>query len=326
MLLGAVKAGSMRSLTPDVAEQHFGVEQVERREVGKQRGGAGRRGVQPVGQGNLPVVGGEVGLDLPVEFGDEGNAIASREVRDALKIRFLRRLGRAGVAAGGLGHEEPAGNRWAQGLEVQAEVAPADQPHRVGEDDRAFGGDHVPAAEPGHGQTLEIFVPVLQVQHGVLNGGQPKKLLRSALGADLPSFQVLPSEQAVHKLKPGAAKRDRHANPKHLIGARLHERVAGARTGHGRVDRSPAECLQLTSALLPMHGHQGQDEVGLIELHALGVDPDEDLRDLLLVGGGTEFYDLKTEIAQITDPVDAFLQLVLLSIVQVPAPRLGQSV
>ena len=66
------------------------------------------------------------------------------------------------------------------------------------------------------------------------------------------------------------------------------------------------------AALLPVHRHQREDEVGLVELDALGVDPDEDLGDLFLVGCGAELDDLEPEVAEVVDPVDALLEVVLL--------------
>ena len=53
-----------------------------------------------------------------------------------------------------------------------------------------------------------------------------------------------------------------------------------------------------------------------LSLHALGVDPNEDLGDLLLVGLGAEFDDLEPEVAEVADPVDALLEPILLLVVQ----------
>ena len=67
-----------------------------------------------------------------------------------------------------------------------------------------------------------------------------------------------------------------------------------------RVDGGSAELLELPAPLLPVDRHQREDEVGLVELHALGVDPDEDVGDLLLVRAVVlELDHLEAEVPQV---------------------------
>ena len=83
--------------------------------------------------------------------------------------------------------------------------------------------------------------------------------------------------------------------------------------------------LELPAALLPVHGHQRQDEVGLVELDAFGVDPNERSRDLLLIGARSQLDDLEPEVAKITDPVDPLLEQVLPQRYGSSTPRLSDT-
>ena len=168
-------------------------------------------------------------------------------------------------------------------------------------------------------------MPVLQVQGRVLRGGEQAELPGAPGLADLTGFQVLAAEQVVNQLQACPAERDGDADPQQLVRTGVQERVAWARPGHRRVDRGPAERLELPTALFPVHRHQGQDEVGLVELDSLGVDPHENLGDLFLVRRDTQLDDLEPEVPQIADAVDPFLQDVLLSVIKVAAARLGQT-
>ena len=168
-------------------------------------------------------------------------------------------------------------------------------------------------------------MPVLQVQDRILRRGEQAELPGAPGLADLTGLQVLTAQQAVHQLQTRPAERDRDADPQQLVRTRVQERVARAGPGHCRVDRGPAERLELPAALFPVHRHEGQDEVGLVELDPLGVNPHENLGDLLLVRRDTQFDDLEPEVPQIADPVDTFLQDVLMSVIQVAAARLGQT-
>ncbi|MDP4015048.1 MAG: hypothetical protein Q8P38_10585 [Candidatus Nanopelagicales bacterium] len=98
----------------------------------------------------------------------------------------------------------------------------------------------------------------------------------------------------------------------HLVGQGIDEWIACRRTRDARIDSGPRKCLQRALALFPVHRHQGEDEIRLIELDALGVGPDEDFRDLLLIRLRGEHDDLEEEVCQIMHPVDAFAERVLL--------------
>ena len=167
-------------------------------------------------------------------------------------------------------------------------------------------------------------MPVLQVQGRVLRSGEQAELLGAPGLADLAGFQVLTAEQVVTSCS-GSAERDGDADPQQLVRTRVKEWVARAGPGHCRVDCGPAERLELAAALFPVHRHQGQDEVGLVELDSLRVDPHENLGDLLLVRRDPQLDDLEPEVPQIADAVDPFLQDVLLSIIKIAAARLGQT-
>ena len=92
-----------------------------------------------------------------------------------------------------------------------------------------------------------------------------------------------------------------------------------------RIDRFAAELLELPTALLPVNRHEREDEVGLVELDAFGVDADEDLRDLLLVAVGAELDDLEAEVAEVADTVDALLERVLVVVGERLVARLARA-
>jgi hypothetical protein len=62
-----------------------------------------------------------------------------------------------------------------------------------------------------------------------------------------------------------------------------------ALAGHGRLARCAAKVFRRMPALVPGYGEQGQDKVGLVELDALAVNADEDLRYLLLIHPWRDF-------------------------------------
>lgn len=85
---------------------------------------------------------------------------------------------------------------------------------------------------------------------------------------------------------------------------------------HPRSERRPPPFPARVAPVLADSG-QSEDEVGLLELDPFGVDPHEDLGDLVFLGGRPELDDLEREVAQVADPVDPLLQLVLTAVVQV---------
>ena len=78
------------------------------------------------------------------------------------------------------------------------------------------------------------------------------------------------------------------------------------------------EVLELASALLPEHAHQRQDEIGLVQRDALGVDPHEDLGYLLLFHRRGELDRLEGVITQVVDPADRLIKLVGFCLGQFP--------
>ncbi len=140
-----------------------------------------------------------------------------------------------------------------------------------------------PPRVPRHPDRGEEVVPVLEVQHPRLRVAEQLELPLPPLLAELARLEVLPPEDGVDVLEPGALEREPHAHAEELVGARLDEVVERGRPALRRGPRCPAEPLELGAPVVPEHRHQREDEVGLVELDALAVDADEDLGDLLLV-------------------------------------------
>jgi hypothetical protein len=77
-----------------------------------------------------------------------------------------------------------------------------------------------------------------------------------------------------------------------------------------------AELFQVAASGVPVHRHERQDEVGLFELDALGVDPDEDVGDLLLRGVRGELQCRERVVTQVVKPVDRLDDLIFLVVAQ----------
>ena len=90
--LGGVVWGSSSSLT-FTSLNRSSVEQVQRRPVGEQGRRPRRRGVEPVREGDVPVVAGEVGPDDPIQLSTERLAARRIEAAQTGQIRFELALG-----------------------------------------------------------------------------------------------------------------------------------------------------------------------------------------------------------------------------------------
>ena len=173
---------------------------------------------------------------------------------------------------------------------------------------------------------LQELVPVGEVDDLVLREPQAIELLVAALGAHVAGFEVLTAEDVVHVLQSPPSERKPDAGPKELVRARIDEGVLRRRTGHLRIDGLASEFLELTPTLLPVHRHEREDEVRLVELDSFGVGADEDLGNLLLARCHSKLDHLKTKVAQVPNSVDALLKNVLLVVIERLASRLAQPV
>ncbi len=155
-------------------------------------------------------------------------------------------------------------------------------------------------------------MPVRQVHYLVVGAAQHLELLGSAFGAHVAGFEVLAAQNAVDVLETFPPESKPHAGVQHLVRLRIEKGVPCRRSYDVGVDGVSTERFELETALLPVHGHQRQNEVGLVERDALGVGPDEDIRDLFFVGAGIQLDDLKAKITQVPDAIDSLLQVILL--------------
>ena len=184
-------------------------------------------------------------------------------------------------------------------LQVEAEVEAADQPERVAEERAAFSEVIIlrlrkPAVCRHFRNSCQL------VSRATCSWACRKRSncssRRSAL--TLPGLEILAAQDVVDVLQPGPAEGEGTPTRSSWSGLGSMNGFRRTRADDRRVDRAAAELLELTAALLPVHRHQGEDEVRLVELHALGVDADEDLGDLLLVGRRAELDHLEAEVAQ----------------------------
>jgi hypothetical protein len=74
-----------------------------------------------------------------------------------------------------------------------------------------------------------------------------------------------------------------------------------------------------------MYGHQGEDEVSLVELYTFRINPYEDLRDLFLTGRSPKCDDLESEVAQVSNPVDPISKLVKMGLIRLGGARLAET-
>src|SRR3984957_20932469 len=111
-----------------------------------------------------------------------------------------------------MGHEKPATDNPAQRPEIQSEVTPANQPQRIGEDQRVLGRDHAAAAESCRGQALEELMPVREVHHVLMGVSEPIELGLAPLRAHRAGVEVLAPKETVNVLKPPAPETNAHAH------------------------------------------------------------------------------------------------------------------
>lgn len=74
-----------------------------------------------------------------------------------------------------------------------------------------------------------------------------------------------------------------------------------------------------------MHRHQGEDEVGLVEFDALGIDTNEDLRHLFFVGCARELDDLEAEGLEVMDFVEAIFEQVFVRFAEPTLSHLAEA-
>src|SRR5690606_17090510 len=219
-----------------------------------------------------------------------------------------------------MGHEEPSADHPAQCLGVEVEIVLAYEPQRVAVHDRGIRSDHLAVTETREPQALEEFVPVVEVEHELLSLLQLLELTFPEFGTDLACVEILPPQNAVDVLQPGPAERQGHPDPQQLVRTGFFQiRITRAEVGWARLDRGTAERLQFPPPLLPVHRHQGEDEVGLVQLNGFRVYSHEYLGHLLFIG--IELDDLETEFPQAPDLVDPFLQPLAITVAQRPAAQ-----
>jgi hypothetical protein len=96
-------------------------------------------------------------------------------------------------------------------------------------------------------------------------------------------LKVTTVQQRVDVPEAAAPEPQSDSDAQQLARLRLNEVVERRRGSCCRRPRLAAELLELLSAVVSEDRHQGQDEVVLVELDPLGVDPDEHLGHLLFV-------------------------------------------
>ena len=112
-------------------QQRVGVQDVQGCDINQQGRGLRRRCGQLVWQRDGPVVGGKGVIYDPRQNPDIAVGVAGGEVAQARSVLLEARLERAGVPAGGMGHEEPPGDDFPQPAQRNVVVDAAEQPHRT---------------------------------------------------------------------------------------------------------------------------------------------------------------------------------------------------
>lgn len=93
-------------------------------------------------------------------------------------------------------------------------------------------------------------------------------------------------------MQPRTAEGQGDGHPQQVVGVGPKLEIEGRLfVGRGGLARLPREGLKLVASLVPIHGHEGQDKVGLVEALARAVDAHEHLRDLFLRHFGNQLQN-----------------------------------
>jgi hypothetical protein len=108
---------------------------------------------------------------------------------------------------------------------------------------------------------------------------------------------------------------DEHRDAEQLVGRRCDEVVVRARVSIcGNDPGVLGELLKASSIGLAEHRQQRQDEVGLSQGGATGIDAQEDLGDLLLIDLVADLYGLEGVVLEPADPSERVAERRLLAI------------
>lgn len=127
---------------------------------------------------------------------------------------------------------------------------------------------------------MQELLPDLLVEDEALRFGKPLELHLPELRRYLSGAGIPPTKHGVRILETTPSKAQRDPDAKELIGFRAEVGVVGGVARGADLARPP---LERDAALIPVDAHQREDEVGLVELLALRVRPDEDLGHLGLL-------------------------------------------
>src|SRR5215203_6140864 len=128
----------------------------------------------------------EVSSDQAIKFRDEGRAVARRQIRNTAEVELQRALRRRRIPTSRMRHKEPPGNDRPKRGEVQAEIDATYEPESVAEKESVLRRYHPAAAISRRLKTLQILMPIGQVQHLFLGDRKERKLLRSPFGTYQP--------------------------------------------------------------------------------------------------------------------------------------------